>query len=221
MSWTTAKADLRNLLSDGATDKLRYRKKILGRVDGVNTVFKTLEKRRLTNFKTETSANLGVFIEGVRLNEATEISADNAEVGEVTLVTAPTNGQFVEASYYLQWFLDAELDVFLLQAAQWLGFESADSIAPGLRPAATYYAAQEAYHKLAVRWSESLSEDFRLEDAPNEKCATPVQMYRQLAEDAKKKSVELRDQFYSGKGQEQKPSFRSLVGAVPRIVPQK
>lgn len=221
MSWLLARADLRNLLSDGATDKLRYRQKLVGRVDGVNVAFKSLEKRRLTNFATEADLTLGVFIDGTRLATPAGFASDNPGVGEVRLAVAPAPGVYVEGTFYLQWFLDSELDAFLTQAAIWLGQDIIANIVPGLRPAAIYYAAQEAYHKLALRWSETISSEFRLEDAPDKDTKTPMDMYRLLANDAKKKSVELRDQFYSGQGGEKKPNFASIVGRVSRVVPNR
>lgn len=216
MAWPTSNSDLRTLLSDGPTDKLRYRKKFVDQVDGVNTTFKTLEMRRLTNFVTNTDPTFGVFVNGVGV----PVVSDVPDVGQTVLVTAPVNGAYVEATYYIQWFLDTELTLFLTQAAQWLGFLTPDQIPPGLQPSATYYGAQEAYHKLALRWAETLSETFRLEDAPSDRTKTPVDNYRMMASDAKKKSVELRDQFYSGKGQEKKPLTASLLGGVGRIVPR-
>ena len=221
MPWLTAIADLRTLISDGNADKLRYRKKILGKVDSVNTVFKTLEKRRLTNLKTETDATLGVFINGVRLSQVTGIVSDNPTVGEVNLTAAPAPGDFVESTYYIQWFLDSELTTFMTQAAQWLGFGAMDQIPPGLQPSAMYYGAQESYHKLALRWAETISDEFKLSDAPDREVQTPMDMYRSLANDAKKKSVELRDQFYSGKGEEKKGLSVSLLGGVRRVVPNR
>ena len=40
MSWLLPVEDLRSELSDGATDKLRYKKRVLNRVDGTNVRFK-------------------------------------------------------------------------------------------------------------------------------------------------------------------------------------
>lgn len=221
MSWSTANADLRTLLSDGATDKLRWTKKLVGRVDGVNTYFKSLEKRRLSNLKTDVGPSVGVYVNSVRLDQATQITSDDPEVGVVKLVAAPTAGQYVEATYYVQWFLDAELDTFLLAGATWLGLSATADVPGGLRNAAKYYAAQEAYHKLALRWAESLSQDFKLEDAPEKGAETPMEMYRKLAEDARKKAVQLRDQYYEGQGAENKPSFSSIPGCVKEVVPRR
>lgn len=220
MAWTTALTDLRTLLSDGATDKLRYRKRMLNPINGTNTRFKTFEFRRLTNFKTEASLILGVFKNSLRLSEVTDISADFPEVGEVALATAPVDGDVLEASYYAQWFTDTELTGFLRSAAEWLQVGTdANSVPPGLQPAGKYYAAQEAYHKMASRWAELQSETFRLEDAPAGETKTPVEYYRMLALDAQKKSTQLRDDFYSRSGQQLAPLFGVVAGNVPRIPP--
>jgi hypothetical protein len=72
-----------------------------------------------------------------------------------------------------------------------------------------------------VRWSETLSEEFKLEDAPSDRTKTPVDTYMKLADAAKKKSVELRDQYYSGQGQEKQAHSVSIVGRVPRTTPNR
>lgn len=83
MSWSTALADLRTQLSDGATDKLRYRKPLIGKVDGNNTLFKTLEFRRLTDF-TGPDDRFGVYLNGQQAASGA-VSVDFQDTGEFEL----------------------------------------------------------------------------------------------------------------------------------------
>lgn len=217
MSWTTAVEDERRLLSDGPKDKLRHRKRALGQIDGTNVTFKTLEFRRISDFTT-VSAPEGVFVDGLA---ATVASDDPSNTGEFTLATAPADGSVVEATYFIQWFLDSEIEGFLTDAALWLQFGTFAQIPPGLRPAALHYAAQEAYLKLALRWTENLSETYRLEDAPSDGAFDVVDKYRQIAMDMHKKSLALRDDYYTRSGKTKQPSFASVAGAVRDVVPKR
>ena len=113
MTWTTARSELRTLLSDNTNDKPRNRKPILDKQDGVNQTFTTFETRRITDFTLATTGFEGVFVNGSRAT----VTADDLIAGQFTLAVAPADTDTVEASYYLQWFLDSELDTFLKSAA--------------------------------------------------------------------------------------------------------
>jgi hypothetical protein len=222
MSWTTAVTDLRTLLSDGAKDRYAYRKKCFGSVDGTNAMFKTLEFRRVSDFTDANSASpLGVYVSGVRVATA-DVSSDDIASGEFTLALPPTPDQSVEATYYYRWFIDTELETFLTAASEWLGLSTDYAQIPeGLRPSAKYYAAQEAMHKMAARWVERLSEQYLVEDAPDHKNMGVAGTYRQLAEDYKKKSVELRDQYYTRQGQSLAPLYGNNFGSVREVTPRR
>lgn len=203
-------------MSDGPTDRYVYRKKCFGQVDGINSSFKTFEYRRVTDFTTSATP-LGVYVSGT----IAAASADSTATGEVILSIAPTPGQVVAATYYYQWFLDSELSSFLSYAAQWLGFGvDPQNVPVGLQPSGLYYAGQEAYHKLAIKWSERASETYLLEDQPDPKILGLADTYRKMAEDFKKKSVELRDQYYTRQGQTLAPNFGTAFGAVSNPVPR-
>lgn len=217
MSWATAVDDVRRILSDGSKDKLRHRKRVFGKIDGTNTRFKTLEFRRLTTL-VGAVAPVGAYVDG---SLAAVTSDDFSDTGEFVLATAPADGSVVEATYFIQWFLDSEVEGFLTSAANWLTFGVFADIPPGLRPAAIHYAAQEAYLKLAVRWAEELSETYRLEDAPSEGAFEIVDKYRQIAMDMHKKSMALRDDFYTRSGKQKQPSFGIIAGNVPDPVPKR
>lgn len=223
MSWTTALTDLRTLLSDGPTDRYAYRKKCFGEVDGTNTMFKTLEFRRVTDYTSSTSSAspLGVYVGGTRV-PYTLVTSDSLTTGEFTLTNAPLPSQAVEATYYYQWFLDAELVTFLGASSEWLQSTTDYTTIPlGLVPAAKYYAAQEAMHKMAARWVERMSEQYLVEDAPDHKNMGVADSYRRLAEDYKKKSVELRDQYYTRQGQSLQPLHASSFGTTTNTTPRR
>lgn len=220
MSWTTAASDLRTSLSDNATDKLRYRKQVFGEANDTNTSFKTFEFRRITDFKTA-AAPLGVYKAGVLL-ATSAISIDFVETGDFDLTAAPTEGQKVEASYYVQWFNDAEINQFLRISCNWLALgDTFSNIPEGLRPAALKYASAEAYQKLALRWAENLSEGFLLEDAKDDKRMSIVDAYMKAATAYRKEATSIRDDFYSRSGTQLSPTSSSLYGIIPPIVPNK
>lgn len=223
MSWTTAATDLRTLLSDGPTDRYAYRKKCFGEVDGVNVSFKTLEFRRVTDYSSSSSSAspLGVYVGGTRV-AYTGVASDSISTGEFSLVNAPLPGQDVQATYYYRWFDDAELVTFLGAASEWLQSTADYTTIPlGLAPAAKYYAAQEAMHKMAARWVERMSEQYLVEDAPSQKNMGVADSYRRLAEDYKKKSLELRDQYYTRQGQSLQPLYGNNFGATTNTTPRR
>lgn len=219
MSWTTSVSDLRNLLSDGPTDRHRYRKTVFGETNGTNHLFKTFEFRRVTDFTTA-GTPLGVYKNGILLTSSA-ISSDYPASGEFTLVTAPADGDRIEASYYIQWFLDSELAEFLTSATNWLGFAGATSnLDPGLQPSALKYAASEAYLKMSMRWREYLSDMYRVEDMPSLEKDGKAQSFISMGETFKKEARALRDDFYTRQGQSLSPLFNSITGRVRDPMPK-
>jgi hypothetical protein len=217
MSWASAVSDLRTQLSDGPLDKLRYRKRCFDQANGVNKVFKTFEFRRLTNFTTATAPE-GVYVDGV----AVTLTSDMPSVGEFTLTTAPLDGQIVECTYYTQWFLDAELLVFLSMSANWIGQSgNYDSTPEGLKPCLLKYACADAYQKLALRWAEHISETYRLEDGQDPKRMEIVNSYRQAGLDARKEAEKMRDSFYTRQGRNLQPLFASMPGKLADPMPKR
>lgn len=218
MTWTTADADLRRLLSDGATDRLRFKKKVIGVQDSSNKFFKTFEYRRITNLKTTTDPNLGVFVNNVKVT----LESDDLTTGIFKLSAAPTNTASVYASYYYNWFLDAEITAFLVAASNFLGFGGTYStVSGGLQNAALKYAQHDAYQKLALRFAESLSSVYKLEDVPDEKLNDIVRAYKMMSDNLLKEAIQLRDDYYTRQGQAQAPRFATLSGSVTRVEPNR
>lgn len=224
MSWTTAADDLRLILNDGPTDKLRAFKRVFGQIDGANARFKTFEFRRVTDFTAEADASsLGVYVNAVKV-PAADIASDSPEVGFFSFASGaiPTGSDVVEATYHVQYFLDAELEGFLRLSQNWLGFgDDYSQIPQGLRPAALQYAAGEGYQKLAMRFAEHVSETYRLEDMPDERRMAIVAEYKNAAAQAKEQAQNLRDQNYTRQGQHLAPLFGVYSPAFTDVAPRR
>ena len=218
MSWLTAVDDLRKILSDGPTDKLRYRKKVIGIQDGTNVTFKTFEFRRVTDLTTAT-APYGVYIDDVPVAVASD---DFSVTGEFTLVDPPTDGQAVRCTYFIQWFLDEELQEFLTSAAQWIGLANDYvNIPVDLQPAAKEYAASQAFQKLVLRWSENMAEVYQLFDAPDERRFDPIKSYMDISKAKFDLALKLRDDAYSRKGKSLAPRTGVVAGRVQNVAPNR
>jgi len=224
MSWTTALDDLRLMLNDGPTDKLRAFKRVFGTADGVNTRFKTYEFRRVTDFSTEADGTaLGVYINSEKVSNSL-LESDSPESGFFTFNagTVPAPGQVVEATYYVQYFLDPELQSFLRLGQNWLGYGDDYTLTPqGLRPALLQYATGEGYQKLAMRFSEHSSETYRLEDMPDVRRTALVAEYKNAAAQAKEQAHTLRNEFYSRQGQHLSPLFGVLSPTIRDVAPRR
>lgn len=219
MTWADPVGDLRKTLSDGPSDKLRYRKKVIGIQDGTNVTFKTFEFRRTTDLSTATTPE-GVYVDDVLASVASD---DPSLTGEFTLATAPTDGQTVRATYFIQWFTDAELETFLEGAAQWIGFGSAYASIPlDLQPSAKEYAASMAFQKLVLRWSENMAEVYQLFDAPDERRFDPIKHYMDISKMKYDLALALRDDVYKNrKGQALAPRTGVVAGHVQNVAPNR
>lgn len=217
-NWLTSSDDLRRLLSDGPTDRIAARKSLVGELNSVNTLFKTFEFRRITDFTASTSP-LGLFLNGVLLANA-DVASDDVATGFFSLVVAPSDGDRLEANYYYQWFLDTEIADFILKAVNWLGILDPTDLQFGLQDCALHHAAAQAYLKQASRWRLSMSSDYRMEDTPDPKQKTPTDEYRALSSDMMKQATALRDQFYTRQGRSLQPLFGAALGRARDITPR-
>lgn len=218
MSWSTAIADVRTLISDGPTDKLRYRKDVFGQRDGSNKVFKTQETRRVSAF-VGAVAPLGVY-----LNQAlATIDSEDLESGEFYFHTAPAQGDTIGATYYVQWFDDSEITQFLTTSSEWIsGADDWTQLDNGLFPAAKHYAAASAYQKLAIKFAANLAETFQLYDSPDGKRFDPIKMYNDMAAQMFKLAFELRDDVYKDrKGQAKAPIWGTVRGRTRDVPPNR
>ena len=218
MTWADPTGDVRALISDGPEDKLRHRKPVIeGLQDGINKTFKTLEFRRVTDFTTAV-APFGVFLDGV----AQVVGSDVPKVGEFVLSVAPANsGERLTSTYYIEWFLDTELDIFIRNAAQWVSSTTIINDVPTpLVPAAIQYAASEAYQKLAVRWQDSLTSTYRTEDDGADP-KTLAEQYIQMSKQYLDRATTLRDDFHTRQGRSKAPRSANLLGTVRPSEPRR
>jgi hypothetical protein len=217
MSWTDAALDLRKLLADVGTEKLSWRKPVFGLVNGDNTTFKTFEYRRVTDF-TDADIPLGVYVDNAQVS----VASDDVTMGEFSLGSAPDEGSTVEATYYMQWFKDDEIETFIQSGANWLGFTTTflDTL-PGLRPSVLQYAAGDAYSNLALRYTRTLSDHFKLEDMPKDAVREMIAAYRAAATAAYEQALKRRDEFYTRQGQALQPLFASIEGHVSDPQPKR
>lgn len=215
MNWSTANAELRMLLSDGATDKLAHRKAVFGNINGVNAAFKTLEFRRVATL-VGAVAPLGVYVN----NTLVSVASDDVASGEFVLSAAPLDGVELRASYYYQWFTDAEITSFIKDGTRFAtAAEDPTLVIEGLRQSALQYAAYDAYQKLAIRWTQRLSDVYRVEDSAGDK---PVENpFFKLASACRKCAKELRDDYYQTQGQQYRPGFGFAFGSVRDTVPKR
>lgn len=208
--WTTSVEDLRTLLSDGPTDRFNFRKQCFGECNGTNKEFKTFEPRRLTDF----TADTGVYINGV-LQLTSAISTDDTTKGIFSFVAAPVDGDLVEASYYIQWFMDSELSQFLSDASLWLTSSTdVTAISGGLISSALKYACANAYLKMATKWKEWLSQAYKVEDLPQKEGSGPTQDFIALAKQYKAEATMLRNEFYKRQGRSLQPLWSTIVGNI-------
>lgn len=219
MPWATAVADVRTVLSDGPTDKLRWHKDVLGLQDGVNVNFKTFEARRISPLVGSNGAPIGVFINNVLVST----SSEDLESGLFVLSVAPINGALVRATYYIQWFDDAEIQQFLTTASEWIsGADDWTQLPNNLWPAAKTFSAASGFQKLSLRFATNMAETFQLYDSPDQKRFDPVTAYSKIANDMFKLAFELRDDVYKNRqGQALAPIARSIRGRVRDVPPNR
>lgn len=216
-TWASSDAilDVRKVLSDGPTDKLRYRKQVISQPDGTNVVFKTFEMRRITLLATATSP-FGVFVN----NSAVVVDSEDIASGEFVLHAAPAQGSTISATYYVQWFNDDEITQFLTSSGQWIGVgDDYTHIPENLRPAAKEYSAAIAYQKLVAKFAENLAETYQLYDAPDQKRFDPISAYMKISESKMKLAFQLRDDVYKNRQGRALAPISSVISGNVRDVP--
>lgn len=156
MAWDqgTAVVSLRSILGDGATDKFIFKQDCIPTADGVTKRFFGGDSRLVTG-----TLLVNVGVSGYGPSGYTAFTNHDDVAGWFELPTAPSGNVQVQATYYYQWFSDAELIDFVTQALNILGFESAaDTALPvGLRPAVLHWAASKAFTFKAAEYADSLS----------------------------------------------------------------
>ena len=143
---TLATASLRTRLSDGPTDKYVHLSVTDPSPDGQTVDFAVPDDKLVVG-------SLRVYLNGVEL---TPLSID-APAGSF-VIDPPDEAQALRASYYFQWFTDAELQEFLTLAVRLLKYDSiADAGLPvALRTPVISFAAYYAYMKKAAHAAPAL-----------------------------------------------------------------
>jgi hypothetical protein len=147
--WTAdaATAALRTRLGDAETDHYEFAVDITPTPDGVRKQF-FVGRTRLV------AGTLSVIHSGL----AYTAYSINAVKGVMEATgSAPTGA--VQASYYWQWFTDAELAAYLLDACESLGYTAVtdEALPVALRSVVVDLAAASAYTRKAAEYAESLS----------------------------------------------------------------
>jgi hypothetical protein len=147
--WTLSSAtvSLRRRLSDGPDDKYVHQMEVDPEPDGTLTVFAVPDSRLVAD-------TLELTLDGVpAVPDVIDLPA-----GRFSLA-APDSNQKLRASYYFQWFTDAELQDFLGSASNLLGYTGVeDTTLPlGLHPPTLGFACYYAYMKKAAEAADSVS----------------------------------------------------------------
>jgi hypothetical protein len=142
--------------------------------------------------------------------------------GLITISNPPAQQTAVRASYYFQFFLDAELDEALRNAAGEI-VESDDItlLAFGFKNAALNFAGYFCFTKQAIRWAQRMSEKFILEDSPVEDGSiTRPNLFQQLAQNYYKNAVQMRNDYYQRHGRRFAPAYAMFKPHIPPIAPR-
>lgn len=144
---TSALSSLRSLLGDGPSDKFEFKADVYPTPDTVTTRFFVGQTRLV-------DGTLKVYLNGQELAPSGVVDI-NTMRGEFALPTAPSGT--LQASFYYQWFTDAELMEFLTDAASLLNRSGiSDDFEVGLRPALLQFACYNAYMRKAAEFAEAV-----------------------------------------------------------------
>lgn len=145
-------------MHDGPTDKYIHLSPVDPEPNGNTRLFAVPDGRLVAG-----SVQVLLDDEEVDLEELDESSSPPQEeyidlvTGRVAL-SAPDTGQILKVSYYFQWFTDAELEEFLIQAGSLLGYDDVedDAITIPTRGPIISFAAHYAYLKMAAQSAQAL-----------------------------------------------------------------
>lgn len=194
--------DLRMRLQDGPTNKLAVHKPALqGDIDGSNKVFILLEPRYV-------AASLKAYLN----SSPVTVTALDTLSGLVELATAPTSGKLT-FSYFWQYFIDSELEVYLRQGAGNVGLTDYTLADASLQPVIVEYAASYAYMFLATEWVRNMAEKIQLSDAPQQTGIPVPNHFLQLKKDAWNSAEAMKKEYYTGQGRRNVPFFNA--GNIP------
>jgi hypothetical protein len=203
--------ELRQMIADTPLNKRATRKQVTGNTDGENTTFFTWDKRVFED-------TLEVYVNGVLSDDA---SLEDPIPGKIVFGTAPDRGSEIRATYYWQWWSDAELINFLNKGAEQIGiFEQAVTTAasdqayllipPGLKTPTLKFAAHMAQDALVeYLMARKHSGEFLIEQDGNtdEGYAKLVAQLQEQSKQYMKDSIFLADRYYKRQGRAFAPAF--------------
>jgi len=194
--WTTALADCRSFLGDDPTDKNVWQQRLLGRVDGTNKIFKAF------NIRLVTSPAPSVFVDGASV----PFTVTDALTGTVTITTAPLKNTDPTITSYYQFWTDAELLTYIRHASQMIIEGDDETLVPiGLQIALKHFVAEQAYNNLSVRFTESRSAQFHMDERKQED--DKPKHFLDLAKYHGKMGAERRAEYYKRLGKRDKPTL--------------
>lgn len=205
--YTAAINELRQMLMDTEFNKASHHKRLIGAVDGTNTLFVTYDKKLVER-------TVRIFV------DLDEVPFDIVDViaGEIQLGEAPAINSKVNYSAYWQFWLDTELKNFLNKGAETCGIwndgtvpdDAYLKIYPGLKHAALYFACETALSaQINYLVNRRHSEEFNVEQDGNndEAFSYTIEAMQKSADSYFKKAFTLRDDFFKGQGARFRPSF--------------
>lgn len=210
-----AVADLRRFLNDGPTDRPVKGKPVVGRIDGINTDFITWDDRLV-------DGTLRVMDNNLFLPD-TAVALVDPILGEFTITPAPATNHTILGVYYFQFFLDTEMVEALQMATESIASsDDITSVPVGFRPAALAFASSWAYEKQSMRWTQRLSNRFRVEDEPVDKdVAMRPKLFKEWADDFWDKGVKFRDDVYTRQGRRNVPAIARTSPFLPPVAPRR
>lgn len=141
---SSARASLRSLLGDGPADHYEFRSAAYPPPDNVTKRFFAGQPRLV-------DGSLAVYVGSAAVSPS---GVDWAK-GEFVLNDAPSASVEVHASFYYQWFTDAELDAFIVTAAGLLNYDGITTVVIGLRGAVLDYACYYAAMRKAAEYADA------------------------------------------------------------------
>jgi len=207
----TAISDLRTFLSDGPTDRPVKQKKLVGECDGTNTEFFAWEERVVP----------GSLVVNVDFTPVAATLTDPV-MGLITLASPPAGGSTVRARYYYQYFLDAELQLALMDAAtQIQGSDDVTTIESAMKIVVLNFGGYFGYKKQAIRWAQRMSDKWILKESPEEgDNLSKSNLFDKLARTFMDEARILRDDFYKRQSRQLAPAAAMMKPRIPRVGPR-
>lgn len=233
--YPNAITELRQLIADTQYNKRTTKKALIGDVNGTNDLFYTYDKRIIAG-QGAIAQTLVVYVDDV---ENDNWSLNDPIGGEIQMTTPPTTGQKLTATYYWNWWTDAELINFLNKAAESIGItdpnainstptKNADqayqAIPGGLKRAALLMATSLAFNGIAAyMFARRHSSEFLMEQDGNddEGYSKLIDSCNKMSAQYEKSAYTARDDFYKAQGRQLFPTFQTKIVGTKSYGPRR